>query len=161
MALLKTSTRRKKNFTVFLSAVYSPWENLCIAQKQANASLRITGALRLFEPPSPYRAAFWRSLHSRCTSTITHCFILMLVPGTFPLLGTMSHERCKLFSAAFFLLFLAMFFFLLSEKVKKKKKSCGFNVLAEQKCVRTLWTHCPSSCTHTCSMATCRSLKAF
>lgn len=62
VALLKTSNRRRKNTSVFLYAVYSPWENLCIAQKQADASLLcclelIAAAL---QPPSPCRAAFWR-----------------------------------------------------------------------------------------------------
>ena len=50
VALLITSIaykkkKQKKKSPFFLSAVYSPWKNLCIAQKQANAWLLITGAL--------------------------------------------------------------------------------------------------------------------
>lgn len=118
VALLITSITRKKYFSISLSAVYSPWKNLCIAQNQANASPLITRA--------PPRHAQQSSLSegSQPSSLVNNpvCWFLFCnchaVPGTLSL-GTMSHKRCKLFSSK-----------------KKKKQICGLAVYSVRRSER-------------------------
>lgn len=61
--------KKKKEFTFFLYAVYSPWKKLCVAQ--TNASLLITGALLSLSSSLP--------LHPPCRSSL----LLLLKPSWF------------------------------------------------------------------------------
>merc|ERR1712035_157870 len=114
-----------KQLHFFLSAVYSPWKNLCIAQKQANASLLITGSSAVFKLDS----AAAPETTSSCKSSLLEgslglrflvykynepSFLFSCGAQHLFTFGTMSHnERCKLFSA---------FFFLKKTKNAKKKR---------------------------------------
>lgn len=105
----------KKKLHLFFSAVYSRWKNLCLAQRQADASLLITGALlssgsslRLQIHPVMQKAAFRRIYSAFACSHLVYKYNkarFLFSCGAQHLLtfGTMSHERCKLPFSAFFL----------------------------------------------------------
>ena len=129
MALLITSIaykkkKQKKKSPFFLSAVYSPWKNLCIAQKQANAWLLITGALAAprcrAEQPSEgslglpftfvYKYKYARFLFS-CGARHLFTFLVQCLTS-----AVSSFQP----SSSFFFI------------PKKKKISCGFIIFAEK-----------------------------
>lgn len=107
--------KQQKKLHLFFSAVYSRWKNLCLAQRQADASLLITGALlssgsslRLQIHPVMQKAAFRRIYSAFACSHLVYKYNkarFLFSCGAQHLLtfGTMSHERCKLPFSAFFL----------------------------------------------------------
>ena len=139
---LQKKTKKKQN-TFFLSAVYLHWKKLC----RPDALLLITGALLDCTHCSDsrttfsYKAAFWRTsepsfllyYHKTPPPPPPPVFVQVSSGALHHLtVGTMSHDRCKLFSAFF------------SSKYPVVYCLCRTSVC-------TLWTHCPTSCTHTCS----------
>lgn len=122
----KLHIEEEKNTSVFLYAVYSPWENLCIAQKQADASLLcclelIAAAL---QPPSPCRAAFWRepSFPVYKYNNPLFFFVFFKLPRWCPAPSHFLVQRLTSAVSSFsaFFGFSQCYF-----SLKKKKKSCG------------------------------------
>lgn len=147
-------------------AVYSPWKNLCVAQKQADASLLVAGALPCGALPCGARRLpnhrivqkqkqpSEGSLSLHCVQVQkkkqTHFFILMRCPAPFFLTFLVQ----RLTSAV---KLLPAFFLKKTRKknktkmTKKTKHLLWFLVLRRDKLCVHCKTHCLCSCTHLCS----------
>lgn len=81
-----------KIFHLFLSAVYSPWKNLCVAQNKLLPRFlsELSVSLLCSDPPC---CAEQPSLCCISTNPVLYYHV---VPSTFTF-GTISHKRCKLF----------------------------------------------------------------